>query len=330
MKHRYGDIPYLGCRQDKIQTAVPQINTINFVHLCNWIKERYTVHLKKDIMHMPAPWTDDPIIREFRFTNVRREHDKETKWVIENLCRKSPEEFEGNLIGKWANLILFRIFNKSETCKHILPIDFDNVNWNKINAYFNSCPKDYVFFTNAFNTGGVKRVCNWKTGENDPKTTAIKYIQNLFDQGEFECLDTVRADDFFNNLVRIPGMGRFLAYQILVDWTYCPECPFSENEFVIAGPGCKKGLEMIFTYADGMTLEEQLFWLRDNWNKLLAWLNIDWTPEELFTDLPKEDRFMNVMSLENCMCELSKYIRAYNGTGRPRNKYNPGGNKNDK
>lgn len=328
MQYKQGDIPYLGCRKEKIQNSIPQINVTNFTHLCTWIKERYTVHLKKDVLGEPAPWTDNPIIRKFRFTNIRREHDRETKWVIENLCKKSPEEFEGNLIGKWANMILFRIFNKSETFKHIFPVNFDCVDWDKIHAYFESCPKGYTFFTNAFNTGGIKVVCNKKTGKNDPKISVIEYIEMLFQDGELECLDTNQADVFFNNLIRIPGLGKFLAYQILVDWTYCPECPFSENEFVVvAGPGCKNGLKLIFADPDGMTPEEQIFWLRDNWGRLSEWLNIDWTPESLFVDLRPEDRVMNVMSLENCMCELSKYIRAYNGTGRPRNKYIPGGQK---
>ena len=30
------------------------------------------------------------------------------------------------------------------------------------------------------------------------------------------------------------------------------------------------------------------------------------------------------MVIENCMCELSKYVKAVNGTGRPRNKYKGG------
>ena len=50
----------------------------------------------------------------------------------------------------------------------------------------------------------------------------------------------------------------------------------------------------------------------------------EYNPEKLFSDLPEYDREMNVMSIENCMCELSKYIKAVNGTGRPRNKYNGG------
>ena len=49
----------------------------------------------------------------------------------------------------------------------------------------------------------------------------------------------------------------------------------------------------------------------------------EYDPYKLFSDLPIYDRCINVMSLENCMCELSKYIKAVKGTGRPRNKYTP-------
>jgi hypothetical protein len=42
---------------------------------------------------------------------------------------------------------------------------------------------------------------------------------------------------------------------------------------------------------------------------------------EHMTDLPEEDRYMNVMSLENCMCELGKYMKTKLGVGRPRSRY---------
>ena len=98
--------------------------------------------------------------------------------------------------------------------------------------------------------------------------------------------------------------------------TYIKEFPFSENEFVVAGPGCKKGLDYIFKDYDGMTSEEALFWLRDNIDFVFSW-----DPKALFSDLPEHDRCLNIMSLENCMCELAKYIRTIEGTGRPRVKY---------
>lgn len=327
MKNKPNDIPYLGCRAEKIQSAQPELNIENFKHLYDWVTDRYAVHIKKDIQKRPAPWTDNPIIREFRFTNVRREHDKETKWVIENICNAdlSPA-------NKWMNLILFRMINKSETCRNFMPIDFENVNWVKICDYVENAPADYAMFTNAFWTSGLKAVCIKSLGcvstKKDPEKgvssllAVIGYCKKLYDEGFPMSLSGCKtAQDFFNALQQVPGIGYFLAYQILVDYTYCPESLVSENEFVVAGPGARRGLDLVFSNRDGMTYEESLFWLRDNWLMICQWLGLPWDANAIFIDLEPEDRYMNVMSLQNCHCEISKYIRAVNGTGRPRNKY---------
>ena len=332
MRNKPNDIPYLGCRAEKIQSAQPVLNVENFEHLHKWIIDRYAVHVHKDIEKKPAPWTDNQIIGEFRFTNVRREHDKETKWVIENICNIPEEAMSWE--SKICNLILFRIFNKSETCKNFMPISFDTgVDWEKIIAYMSSVPEDYVFFTNAFNTGGVKRatckhlglISKYKDpvkGVN-PELSVIRYVEQLYNDGETlsRIKNSNTAQDFFSVLVDLPGIAYFLAYQIFVDYTYCPESPWSENEFVVAGPGARRGLDLIFDNKDGMSYEECLFWLRNNWVFICEWLALPWNPADIFVDLPEEDRYMNVMSLQNCHCEISKYIRAVNGTGRPRNKY---------
>ena len=107
-----------------------------------------------------------------------------------------------------------------------------------------------------------------------------------------------------------------MGYQLFVDLTYIPEFPVSENNFVIAGPGCKTGLNLLFTDRNGLSHEECLFWLTDKLNKKL-----DFT--EIFTDLPKFDQKMNVMSLENCFCELQKYHKVKAGTGKAKNRYKP-------
>ena len=328
MKNKPNDIPYLGCRADKIQSAQPFICIENFEHLHRWILDRYAVHVRKDVQKLPAPWTNNPIIQEFRFTNVRREHDKETRWVIENVCNADLSP-----VNKWMNIILFRMVNKSETCKNFMPIDFDNVDWEKINQYVMSAPEEYVMFTNAFKTSGVKgaaakalgHTSAFKDKENGvpPLISVIQYCKELYDNGEliYGLGHCVNAQQVFQALQSVPGIGYFLAYQIFVDMTYCPESLWSENEFVVAGPGARRGLDLVFSDRDGMTYEEALFWLRDNWQSICDWLRLPWNPDEIFVDLEPEDRYMNVMSLQNCHCEISKYIRAVNGTGRPRNKY---------
>lgn len=328
MKHKQNDIPYLGCREDKILAAQPTLNLENFRHLHRWIVDRYAVHIRKDVEKLPAPWTDNPIIQEFRFTNVRREHDKETKWVIENVCKADM-----TVANKWMNLILFRMVNKSKTCEHFMPIDFDRVDWEKINNYVMTAPDDYVMFTNAFKTSGVKGAAAKALGHTSafkdkehgvpPLISVIQYCQSIYEKGDLinAICSCNNAQQVFQALQGVPGIGYFLAYQIFVDYTYCPESPWSENEFVVAGPGARRGLDCVFANRDGMTYEESLFWLRDNWQTICDWLQLPWNPDQIFVDLDPEDRYMNVMSLQNCHCEISKYIRAVEGSGRPRNKY---------
>ena len=57
---------------------------------------------------------------------------------------------------------------------------------------------------------------------------------------------------------------------------------------------------------------------------LIDYYQIPWNPDEIFPDIAPEDRYMNIMSLENCMCELDKYNRAYHGKFVS-HKYNGGG-----
>jgi hypothetical protein len=115
-----------------------------------------------------------------------------------------------------------------------------------------------------------------------------------------------------------------LAYQVFVDLTYIPEFSFSENEFVICGPGCQKGIDTLVRDRAGLSYSEFLFWLRDNQHEMFGPLGYD--PTTLFEDLPPHDRTLNVMSLENCMCELTKYVKAVRGHGRPRQRYQSPGN----
>ena len=116
-------------------------------------------------------------------------------------------------------------------------------------------------------------------------------------------------------LKSIKGIHDFLAYQVFVDLTYLEDFPWSENEFVVSGPGCELGLDYLFEDKDGLTYDELMFWLRDN-----CPITREWCREHMI-DLPQYDRYMNVMSLENCMCELGKYVKTQRGEGRPRSRY---------
>lgn len=152
----------------------------------------------------------------------------------------------------------------------------------------------------------------------------MKFMQYLWEDDIAKKIKACMTQEGVYNLLRgYLGIGDFLAYQMFVDMTYIEEFPFSENEFTAAGPGCKNGLNELFEDKDGMSYEECLFWVRNNLEQEFIKRGWKWDAKKLFCDLPEYDRCLNVMSLENCFCELSKYIRAVTGTGRPRKKYVP-------
>lgn len=330
MRNKPADILYCDVREDKIRTARPIIHDENLLHLYNFITRRYKIHLRKDVLKKPQPWTNDSVLREFRFTNVRREHDRETLWLINHVTSNPKVSYEDKLL----NCILFRLFNKHETSELISqPICFNEAyNPEVYRKVFEDTEKDdpqYIFFTGAFITGGMKRALKWYlpkgTKEDSMPMRVMKFMEYLYKDGVVNKIKACMTQRSVYDLLRgYLGIGDFLAYQMFVDMTYIKEFPFSENEFTAAGPGCKMGLNFLFIDKDGMSYEECLFWLREHLGELFTQvLGKPWDPDKLFRDLPKYDRCLNVMSLENCFCELSKYIRAKTGTGRPRKKYKP-------
>lgn len=338
MKTRTADKKYCGVDQKKIQKANPKLNEVNFRHLYNFITRRYTIHKRKDVQGLPAPWTKDPILQEFKFTNVRREHDRETKWLLANVITNPALSYDEKIM----NCILYRMFNKSQTLEIFgRYIMFDHYKgeladtlWEGKEQYIRSALEDklkqdpkYTFFTNAFLTCGLKVALGNNPVANDSfmPMRIIKFARQLWEDGIVDRIKScVDQGAVFHTIKRYNGLGEFLSYQIFVDLTYIKEFPFSENEFTISGPGCIKGLKEVFDDFDGMSYDEALFWLRDNIDFEFTARDWKWEPFKLFDDLPEEDRYMNVMSLENCHCEISKYIRATNGTGRPKNKYRGG------
>lgn len=341
MQRKPADIKYCGVDAERIKTAKPKLNMNNVKHLMKFVHDRYEVHLNKDIYGEDKPWTDNPVLQQFRFTNVRREHDRQTRYLIDHIAHRVDLTLEDKIV----NVFMFRAWNNWDTMR-----DFGGP-WKADKVYspelkeivrtwyeeFNKLDPKRMWWSNAYNQGGTKHA--WSFPYNTPRGSGYKEEKDIplrpFHIGPWlkqqrivdKLLNSKDQQEAFEIIKSVRGFADFLAYQVFVDLTYIPEFLYSENEFVIAGPGCKKGLDYIFSDRADMTYEECIFWLRDNWTKLservytLTDGEIDCNPKRDFTDLDSRDRVMNVMSIENCMCELSKYIRTVEGTGRPRNKY---------
>lgn len=325
MKTKPADTKYCNVNKLNIETRRPIFNDDQLRLFHHYFTERYLIYKRKEIDKLPAPWTDDKVLKKFKFTNIRRETDRNSRWLIDNIINN---EFI-NYYEKIYRCILFRLYNNIDTAELLGLGDpmFFAGNWvyNSCKRIA-SCPPGTRFYINAYKTGGTKRglVTSYPYANKDEGPLFL--IKDLMDK-EFD-LKLINSKDqsecFYTIRNSILGVGNFIAYQLFVDLTYIKEFPFSENEFTVAGPGCYFGLEMLLEDRcnfNGLSPEEMIFWLRDNLHKEFERLGLEWNLNKLMDNLPEYDRCLNVMMLENCMCEFSKYYALFSGKRKCRIKY---------
>ena len=92
------------------------LSTEHGAQLFTYMLERENIRRRKEAGD-PAPWTDDPILREFSFTNVRRSDDRTTRDLMANFYRP-------NVAGARPGDVLFncamaRWFGRADAVAHI-------------------------------------------------------------------------------------------------------------------------------------------------------------------------------------------------------------------
>lgn len=114
----------------KIKTAKP---TLNEAVIKEWFyhqRERTSIYYKKEILNLPPYWTDDKILRNYKFVNTKRTWDKETKWLLKNITNNNKLTYENKIL----NSFLFRVINKSDTLNELdAPFDFTKMTIRDIN-----------------------------------------------------------------------------------------------------------------------------------------------------------------------------------------------------
>jgi len=284
-----------------------ELNEKNLDLFWYYIHERHSIYKKSKLLRLNKPWTTDKILNKYKFTNVFRDLDTGTKYVIEKIIHKCK-----NIEDLFFNIIIYRLYNKIETFDFLGIQDVNNFNINVFEAKLRELKsKGIHVFTNAFLVSGYSFI----EGKDKIEKTCniISKIHNVIKNIVKECLINKDSEFTFNKLKSLNGIGNFLAYQIAVDIGYYNKELFDESKFVIAGPGCKNGINFLFKDRGNLSYEECIKYLYDIQFDNIKDIN------ELFSD--RKNKFLNLMAMENCLCEISKYLKAYYNLGRPRNKY---------
>ncbi len=287
-----------------------------------FINERQTVWQKRTLLKLPSPWTDDPVLRAERFTNIYRELDPGTQYVITQVLETdAPKE------DKIFNTMLYRLIGRAET--------HATIGFQSLATFTPAALTDKLHyirdvegkspFTAAYLVSGYASMGTHDKAENVARLFGM--LHRGFDQFYARLSASPNSEDAYGVLRTVQGFGNFLAYQVLVDLLYplnrygrAPLLPFSHDDWASAGPGAQRGIQMLLLEGGPSAPDLAVMrWLRHNQRSEFIRLGLDFPYlRDPVSDAPMD---ISLANIQNCLCEFHKYVKISNGTGRGRRKF---------
>lgn len=279
------------------------MNTKEFDHLLVWLTERNSIRLQRG-RGEPPPWTQDPIIANFRFCNVRRMDDKVSIW-LENWHKSNIPE--GARVRDVAVACMAgRLINRPETLARVTyPLPYDEPTFT---SQLMDVRRDgMTVFTGAY-------VINGALGGDKILQVTQKVLQPLWDTRKKIPGDGLSMQAVHAALDHRPGIASFMAGQAVADLRWVmPDLTWEDRHtWAPRGPGSVRGVNRLL----GRGLEDNFpfdVWLGHLINLYKA----------AAIERPKMFKRLELMDFQNCMCEFDKYRRLMRKEGSVRAKYVP-------
>ncbi len=245
------------------------------------------------------PFTDDPILRTYRFTNVYRASDRVSQYLIRNVIYSglsTPEE-------TFFRILLFKTFNRIDTWER-LTRDIGELSWsNYVYSKYDTVllkaldNGERIYSAAYIMASGKSAFFHERKHQNH-----LRLIELMMHDGvPQKVVESRSMEEVFNILKSYPTIGDFLAYQYVIDINYSNLIDFSEMDFVVAGPGAKEGIRKCFHDTGGWSPDELIKWVTDSQEREFNRLEIDF--RDLF------GRPLQLIDCQNLFCEIDKYAR---------------------
>jgi hypothetical protein len=293
-----------------------------------YARERYSMLLKRR-EGRPWPWTDDPALRQYKFTNVFREDDRTTVWFRQHV--RDPLQSDPSVL---LATVLFRWFNRAEIGQVIFQQGLlshpGHTPWDAFResgdvtpmrgAILSAFPRG-PYVTGAYmlhspkgfdKLDGILHYCHQFHVHSDWQSQARKLTRNILEPS---------LEEFTKWLQQFDGQGPFTAYEVACDLMYTNVLCDAHDKLTWAnlGPGARRGLNRVHGRVraghrkpHGAPVKEET--ALEEMRALLALSqNDDYWPAAW----PAWD----MRTVEHTLCEFDKYCRATSGEGEPKQLY---------
>jgi hypothetical protein len=260
--------------------------------------ERQSMYFRR-MVDPTGPWSTDPILKTFRFTNAYRASDRVSQYLIREVQYRPDRPLTPPEI--FFRTILFKIFNRIETWEALEqcvgPLVWERVDLNALVETLDRMmdrgrsvySAAYIMPSPAF--GHSRKHANHLA------LLARMMSDHLPDR--IRQAPTLRA--VYEQLARYPGIGPFLAFQYTIDLNYSELLTHAESDFVVAGPGAADGIAKCFASTGRRSAEDVIHWVCDQQEQAFDAAGLAF--QTLY------GRRLQPIDCQNLFCEISKYAR---------------------
>lgn len=301
--------------RDNCPYPMPTPETVcSMAGLLYFIWEREAIRIARENGHS-APWTKDPVLAKYKFTNIHRCDDRVSVWVIDRLIEPATARGDEHL---WFTLLIARLINWPPTLqalldKGVIPCAPEKFDADLFEHTLERIKKDgkkvysgaYMLYPTKMEPGGNKSKAVAKYIIGSAVENADNISAALWNDGGMMSIERFVAE-----LSKCFGISTFIAGQVAADLTYTGMDVEDLFTYAPIGPGSSRGLNYL--------LGKQPFatWKQKEFNAELS---------NIFSEIVEKLEIvdMTLHDVQNCMCEFSKYCRAVLGEGKPKTTYQP-------
>ena len=261
--------------------------------------ERQNIFWKK-LNGEEAPWTDDPILQNYKFCNSYRVNDRVSQYLLKNVIYNGKNYSREDMIFR---ILLFKLFNKESTWELLLDsfddITLSNFSREKYSSVLeNAISNDIKIYNDAY----ISRA-NKSFGYDRKHDNPLALLEKIFfiDKPHLKSIRSETMDEAFQILKSYPLIGNFMAYQLVTDINYSEVVNWREDEFTVAGPGSLRGIKKCFIDKGNMSNEDIIRYMYEHQEEEFARLHLD------FKRIG--NRPLQLIDCQNIFCELDKYCR---------------------
>jgi hypothetical protein len=249
----------------------------------------------------PGPWTDDPILQQYKFCNVFRAADRVSQYLLRKVAYHtencSPED-------RIFQIVAFRTFSRTGT-------------WNRLQHLIGRTPTIDDLASGAFRaalediraqagglyTGAFILCATDAYGQRLKHRNHVELFRHMFlGEGLGErVLGATSLREVYGLLHEFPLMGDFMSYQTAIDLNYSALVDYNEDDFTQPGPGAVRGIKKCFHSLGGYSPHEIVQYMVDNQEAEFERLGLP------FNGL--WGRRLHAIDCQGLFCETDKYCR---------------------